>query len=200
MEKTWWHLPKDRSQGGIEPTVNQTHHMDPFESWRLQRVLPYVVGRLLDMGCGYNNLVRRHGSGVGVDVHPWPGVDVVIEDSACLPFADGSFDTVAMAATLNHIPNRADALLEARRVLRHDGRLIVTMIGPISGRIIHRLFSHDESTRGGMKPGEKLGMPQQEVRSLLVQAGFEITEERPFEFGLNRVYVATRRSGLPFRT
>src|SRR6476620_9547381 len=35
--------------------------MDPLERWRLRVVLPFVRGRLLDLACGYNNLVRAHG-------------------------------------------------------------------------------------------------------------------------------------------
>ena len=42
--------------------------MDMLESRRLAVALPYVRGRLLDIGCGYNNLVRAYGSGVGVEV------------------------------------------------------------------------------------------------------------------------------------
>jgi len=92
--------------------------MDKAEKFRIEKALPLVRGRLLDLGCGYNNLVRQHNSfGVGVDVFPWPGVDVLIGDSARLPFPDESFDSVAILAALNHIPNREQALCEANRVL-----------------------------------------------------------------------------------
>ena len=65
-------------------------------TWRIRAVLPWVRGRLLDIGCGTNSLVGAYaGDGVGVDVHPWPGVDRVVEDSAHLPFETGTFDTVS---------------------------------------------------------------------------------------------------------
>src|SRR5919109_4397828 len=114
--------------------------MDALEGWRIGRVLPLVRGRLLDVGCGFNNLVRAYGRGVGVDVHPWLGVDVLLDDAARLPFPAATFDTVTILAALNHIPNRAAALREIRRVLRPSGRLIVTMIGPRTGVLAHMLF------------------------------------------------------------
>ena len=44
-----------------------------FLNARIRAVLPRVRGRLLDIGCGTNELVRRYGNGVGVDRihHGW---------------------------------------------------------------------------------------------------------------------------------
>ena len=43
------------------------------------------------------------------------------------PFADQAFDAVLMAEVLEHIWNDFNALREARRVLKDDGKLIVTV-------------------------------------------------------------------------
>ena len=168
--------------------------MDLLEAWRARIVRPWLQGRLLDIACGYNNLVRAHGQGVGVDVHPWAGIDVRIGDAARLPFAPAVFDTVSIVAALNHIPNRVEALREVRRVLRPEGRLLVTMIGPATGRVAHALFRHDEDERGGMVTGELDGMPPPQVRAVLRDGGFTVTREVPFQLGLNRLYVATPAS------
>jgi SAM-dependent methyltransferase len=165
--------------------------MDALEDWRLSKVLPLVRGRLLDLACGYNNLVRAHGDGVGVDVYPWPGVDVVVEDAARLPFDDRSFDTVSVIAALNHIPNRAATLRELRRLVRPGGVFLATMIGPLTGRVAHFLFRHDEEVRGGMIEGEVDGIAPREMRSLITDAGFALVREQTFQLGLNRLYVAT---------
>jgi SAM-dependent methyltransferase len=166
--------------------------MDPLEAWRLAKVLPLVRGRLLDLACGYSNLVRSYGTGVGVDVYPWEGIDVLIEDAAQLPFRAGVFQTVSVVAALNHIPNRSHALLEIRRVLEPGGLLLTTMIGPLTGRVAHLLFHHDEHERGGMRPGEVHGLPPSEMRLLLREAGFTVEREIPFQLRLNRLYVARR--------
>ena len=47
-------------------------------------------------------------------------------DATDLPFGDGSFDTVVMFQTLEHIPEPARALSEAHRVLRPGGVIVIT--------------------------------------------------------------------------
>jgi SAM-dependent methyltransferase len=168
------------------------HRMDLLEPWRLRVVLPFVRGRLLDLACGYNNLTRAHGFGLGADVFPWEGIDVRIGDAAQLPFRDGSFDTVSVVAALNHIPNREAALLEVMRVLRPGGLFLATMIGPRTGRLAHVFFRQDEARRGGMRRGEVDGIPPSAMRALLHQAGLELVREVPFQLGLNRLYVARK--------
>jgi len=166
--------------------------MDALERVRIVKVLPFVRGRLLDLGCGFNNLVRLYSAGVGVDVYPWPGVNVLVGNSAFLPFPTGAFDTVTILAALNHIPNRRNVLLEVQRVLADDGKLILTMIGPLTGRIAHVLFVKDERTRDGLGEGERMGMTRQEVESLLRATGFVVQDSVPFELHLNRVYIAVK--------
>ena len=47
--------------------------------------------------------------------------------SQSIPFCDNVFDAVLMAEVLEHLFNDACALLEARRVLKDDGLLVVTV-------------------------------------------------------------------------
>ena len=74
-------------------------------------VRPYICGRLLDVGCGLNRLVREYGNGVGVDVYDWGDVDLLVDDTSCLSFPDMSFDTITCLAALNHIPKILQPLL-----------------------------------------------------------------------------------------
>jgi hypothetical protein len=113
-----------------------------------------------------------------------------------LPFPDNSFDTVTIITALNHIPNRDVALKEIWRVLTPNGRFLATMIGPLTGKFIHRIFKHDEATRGGMRPGELEGMTNNEVCDLLKLCGFDLLEIHPFEFGINKLFVATKQPDL----
>jgi SAM-dependent methyltransferase len=166
-----------------------------LHDWRVRRVLPHLTGRVLDIGCGANELVRRHpGGGVGVDVHQWGDVDVVVPDTAALPFTDGEFDTVTIVAALNHIPNRDAVLAEARRVLKPGGRLILTMIPPGISTVWHRIRrrSDADQTERGMKPGEVYGLRARAVRDLVARAGFRVTREERFMLGVNTLTVAVK--------
>jgi SAM-dependent methyltransferase len=168
-----------------------------LRKWRTRTVLPHVRGRLLDIGCGHNDLVLAYGrdKGTGVDVHPWEGCDVVVPDTAKLPFKDGEFETATIIAALNHIPNRGDVLKEAHRVLAPGGRILITMLGPTVSKVWHfvrRPWDEDQTERG-MKDGEVWGITPAAVRDLLRNAGFEPTKEQGFMLGLNRLYVGTRK-------
>lgn len=178
-------------------TRNDSNHvqgtMDLLEGWRRRKVMPHIRGRLLDIGCGFNNLVRRYdGPGVGIDVFAWPGVDVLVRHPLRLPFRSESFDTVTIIAALNHIPNRETVLRDVHRVLRPEGRLILTMIGPLTGILAHLLFTQDEAVRGGMREGETKGLRHRQVLGLLASTGFVIRRVESFQLRLNRVYVAEK--------
>jgi SAM-dependent methyltransferase len=162
---------------------------------RIDVVLPQISGKLLDIGCGTNKLVAAYkGNGTGVDVYPWDGVDLVVEDTAKLPFEKDSFDTVAIVAALNHIPNREEVLEETSRVLRSGGKLVITMIPPGISRIWHFLRSPwdvDQKNRG-MIEGEVYGLTKQKVITLLNNAGFRIVHEAGFMLCINRLTVAVK--------
>lgn len=165
-------------------------------AWRIRVVEPHIRGRLLDIGCGTNQLVRSYsGDGLGVDVYPWEGIDLLVEDTADLPFDDGEFDTITIVAALNHIPNREEVLREVYRLLKPEGRLIITMIPPGISRIWHKIrepWDADQSHRG-MKPGEVFGLTEADIRGLFETVGFEVTFRKGFMLNINRLFVAQIR-------
>lgn len=159
--------------------------------WRTEVVLPKVKGKLLDIGCGNNLLVKKWGNGVGVDVFPWLGVDIVVENCATLPFDDGEFDTITILAALNHIPNRELVLKELHRLLAVDGRVIITMLPPFLSMIWHRLrfLWDDDQSRRGKQEGELYGFTHHQVLDLLTFAGFVMDSKEKFMFNINALYL-----------
>lgn len=157
---------------------------------RVRAVLPHVRGRLLDVGAGTNELVRRYGDGIGVDVRDWGGGALIVEDSSRLPFDSGSFDTVTFLACLNHIRDPRGALEEAYRVLRPGGRVLITMIGPLLGRIGHRFWWYGGEPHRLEHAWELPGMTARRVWALCEAAGFERGWQRRFVYGLNRLHMA----------
>lgn len=163
-----------------------------LEDERLAAVYPHIRGRLLDIGSGPNTLVNRYGQGVGVDVFDWGGGTLVVENTACLPFDDASFETITFVACLNHIPNRQEVLREARRLIKPGGRLIITMINPLLGDFGHAIWWYSEDKhRGGMKEGEVGGLWTSDIVQVCQAAGFELQQHRRFVYWMNNLYIFT---------
>lgn len=163
-------------------------------------MLPHVKGRLLDVGCGCNNLVLNYrrlcgGEGIGVDVFAWPNADLVVKNTSKLAFQRSSFDTVAFLACLNHIPYREAALKEAARVLKKGGRVLITMISEGIGEFWHKV---PEKLWGERKKGrsfdedEKGGLNDEVILDLLKKAGFRLIKIEKFQFGFNKLYIAEK--------
>lgn len=161
-----------------------------LEEERIHAVRPYINGRLLDVGAGPNSLVNLYGNGVGVDVYDWGGGVIVVENTARLPFTDNSFDTVSFIACLNHVPYREAALQEARRVIKPNGRLIITMINPVLGGVGHAIWWYSEDKhRGGMQPGEVGGLWGHDIIEMCQEANFTLQMHKRFVYGMNNLYL-----------
>lgn len=164
-----------------------------LERERIKQTLPYLEGRLLDIGCGCNNLVRNYkGEGIGVDIFPWEGVNLVVTDSAKLNFPDESFDRITFLASLNHIPNRQSVLKEARRLLAPEGKIIITMIPLRIGNFWHLISENiwGESTKGRkFEKGEVGGIDYSDMKELIGEARLKLIERKRFMLGLNNLYI-----------
>jgi SAM-dependent methyltransferase len=106
------------------------------EELLLEAVLASVEsasGRLLDVGCGakpygplFSPCVESY---VGIDLNPTPcsrdALDICA-DAASLPFPADSFHTVLCTEVLEHVPEPKLVIDEFERVLKPDGRIIMT--------------------------------------------------------------------------
>jgi len=103
-------------------------------------------------------------------------------------FLNGHREIAAHAhvACLNHIPNRSDVLKESHRLLKPGGRLIIIMINPILGGIIHNIWwrHSEDKIRGGMKDGEVGGMWNSSVNYLVSSSGFTLLYKLRFNLQL----------------
>jgi SAM-dependent methyltransferase len=122
---------------------------EPWE-WERRRALLLSDARpgerVLDLGCGAGRFVaalRDAGADpVGVELadaalerarRNVPGADLrLLEPDGTLPLEHASIDLVWCSEVLEHVADTAQVLLEARRVLRPGGRLLVTV--PFHGR------------------------------------------------------------------
>jgi len=110
---------------------------------RARRWLPVNAYRVLDVGCatGYGTAAlasgqvgRRWIGGLEHDArlahdaarrYPW--VPIVCGDAAALPLRDGVLDALTLLDVLEHLPDAQAAVVEARRVLRPGGWLILSV-------------------------------------------------------------------------
>ncbi len=162
---------------------------------RFKKVLPFIEGNLLDMGCGMNELVKDYyKKGIGVDVDGRGGDDVlIVKDSSKLEFEDKSFDTITILACLNHITNRLEVLKEANRILKADGKLIVTSLPPKFSQLWHFLRRPwaDELEKD-FQHGQVYGIASKELKKLLNDAGFEVVLHKKFMLRMNSLMVGRK--------
>lgn len=184
--------------------------LSSLRSERFDYVADQSVGWTLDFGCGPGNrfvsefLGQR---GVGIDVFPYQGLtsEQIVEDPTSLPFHDGEFDTVCLIACINHIPRskRPAEIGEAWRVTRPGGVIIVTMGNPVAEVLVHKLVAvydrvfhthHDVDGERGMEQDEEYYLRDNEIRSLLVGAGYDVIRRRRFwtQWGLNHLLVGRK--------
>ena len=161
-----------------------------LEEERINASLPFIYGRLLDIGAGNNNLVKIYGNGIGVDIFDWGAGSIIVNKTSELPFRNESFDTITFLACLNHIPYRQDVLIEATRLLRPGGKVIITMINPILGNFGHFIWWYAEDRkRGGMKDGEVGGMWSSDIIELGNKSNLTLIQHSRFVYGMNNLYV-----------
>jgi len=86
-------------------------------------------GRILNLGAGstgHTGLLKRV---INVD-HALPHLQgpgqFVIDDAHAFPFREATFHGMLMKDVLEHVPDPIEVLREARRVVIHDARLVLT--------------------------------------------------------------------------
>ncbi len=178
-----------------QPLIAHIPWMLTNEQIRTGIVGRHLRGRVLDIGCGSNRMIqeyrRKGGDGLGVDVFPWPGADMIVEDTADLPFPEGAFDTISFIACFNHIPNREKVLEEAKRLLNANGQIVMTNLTPPVSFIWHT-FNHfwgpDQKERG-IHSGEVMGFTKSELVRIFTAHGFYNVLFSSFSWGLNQLYI-----------
>lgn len=96
-----------------------------------------VNARVLDVGCGLgatvNHLRTQHDfKACGIDYSPrqlseaLPNLPLTRADGSHLPFANSSFDAIFCECVLSLLPDKEQTVSEFKRVLKDNGKLIIS--------------------------------------------------------------------------
>ena len=186
---------------------NSSCGLSSLRDERMRIVAKDCVGRVLDVGCGRNNVFVQHfleqpGS-IGIDCFAYDGVDRVVDDMTATGLPDGTFDTITLIAVGGHIPRskREAEFREFGRLLKDGGVLLMTEGEPVTQHILHRwqrlyyalLGKKDMDSERGMLPDEEYCMPRRELLSYLNTSPLKLRRRVRFMWGLNNLYIAEKR-------
>jgi len=94
----------------------------------LARAIPYLTGRLLDIGCGhkpYQEMIRCR-EYIGMEMTDKFKPDIVGDVRNMHMFESNTFDSILSNQVLEHIDNVGQALREMQRVLKPGGYCVLT--------------------------------------------------------------------------
>ena len=175
-----------------------------LQDWRFRLAEPWVRpgASILDVGCHQGEFFLRLGARIGFGVGFDPLARPQTTDRFRLladpfpipaPFPDASFDAVILLATLEHIGDKALFPHEFGRLLRPNGRVILTVPSPRIDRLVDVL--RKLRIADGMSVEEHHGFLPQTVPSLFSREAFTLEHRQPFQFGLNNLFVFRKIDG-----
>lgn len=99
-----------------------------------KNILPYVKGKLLDLGCGFVPLYEFYKNNIEENIcidwensaHKNEFLDLSCDISKPLPFANKEFDSILSTAVLEHIYEPQYLIKECNRLLKSNGNLILS--------------------------------------------------------------------------
>jgi ubiquinone/menaquinone biosynthesis C-methylase UbiE len=155
--------------------------------------------KVLDLGCGTGLITRElHGEVLGIDINEWnldramvnaPNANFLRGDCEDLvDVASSSIDTVVLTETLEHLPCPEASLQEVYRVLKPEGKLIVSVP---SNSFVWRFRSILSSTHPHSEPFHH-NFSKGDLHDLLNLQGFNVLELKRIVFGMTVIGVAEK--------
>lgn len=172
-----------------------------LQRWRAAVAIPRIPpgASVLDIGCHRGELLRKLRGRIGPSVGLDPEADESADGRVWLlrdkfppaePLPVESFDAVVMLATLEHITDKDAVVAECARVLNPGGRVIVTLPSVWVDPLVALLRS--VGLADGMSLEEHHGFDPRSAPALFARHGFVLDHWRPFQFGLNNLFVFRR--------
>jgi demethylmenaquinone methyltransferase/2-methoxy-6-polyprenyl-1,4-benzoquinol methylase len=136
-------------------------------------------------------------------------VGLGVADAEALPFAQGSFDGVAIAFGIRNVPDRARALREMARVTRPSGRVVIlelteprgSWLAPLARLWVHRMVPSIGALLSGAREYRYLESsiaafpPAEEFVAMMQSSGLRPLETISLCWGVATIFVATPATG-----
>lgn len=155
---------------------------------RFNVCLPYVKGKVLDIGCGKGNkFIKKLGHGIGLDPYFKNGTDAVAKAEK-MPFADKEFRTITMMVSLRYIEDKNKAMKEIHRVLSDDGLVLILENHPFLNTLRQALIWWDPCK----KIKSKRGLTKKEIIGLAKTNQFKLIKTARYIYGLSVMYILAK--------
>ncbi len=166
--------------------------------WRADLVAE-ASGRVLEVGCGTGLALAAYADqvdwAVGIDparqsllrAQARLTAPLICASAQQLPFASASFDTVVSSLVFCSVPDPLAGLLEIRRVLKPNGRLLMLEHVQSSSRLVAFLLDRLQPAWTRISGGCH---PNRHTEQLVEAAGFSIQPQPYRSRGVMRLFVA----------
>ena len=175
----------DQANGLLSPWLRQK---------RLNKVLPYLTGKVLDFGCGIGALADYCDADgyVGVDIDK-ASLEVAKERHPACFFSDKvpetvRFDSIVSMAVIEHLEDPKQLLRIFRGVLSPTGTVILTTPHPVSD-YVHSLGSKLGIFSSSADEEHEALLNHSKMGIICAAADLTIVKYEKFLFGMNQLFL-----------
>ena len=203
LKRIWAQVPANYYDEGIKKNIFQKiWHGTKLA--QILKILPKDAEKILDIGCSSGVLTAQIAKALpksritGLDSYDkaiifarakYPKITFVVADAHKLPFGNKSFDLIICTETLEHVIDPGKVLSEMQRVLKKNGRAIISMD---SGSLLFRsAWYFWTKTKGKVwKDAHLHEFNAQILEDLIKKSKFRITKKISSHLGMAVTFLA----------
>ena len=199
-------VPINYYQLGVKKNfLQKTWHTGKLNA--VYSLISEIPGSILDVGCAsgwfLNELHRKYpaASCSGVDKYrsaivfgnkKYKKIKLIYADAHDLPFKAGTFDLIICTEVLEHVKNPGRVLLEIKRVLKKDGRVVVEMD---SGNFLFRAawYWWTNLRKGVWKDAHIHVFNTKKLEKTILKSGFKIKKKKVFNITMGVAFLLEKK-------
>jgi 2-polyprenyl-3-methyl-5-hydroxy-6-metoxy-1,4-benzoquinol methylase len=165
---------------------------------RLKKIAPWVRGHVFDYGCGTGDLLDycQPASYIGCDLdrHSLAAAKTknpryeFVHDFSMIQHSGKKFDTIVMAAVIEHVDNPTEVLGSLKELLLPQGQIVLTTPHP-NWRKVHDFGANLGFFSKEASKEHKSFLDYKVIVSISSQLGLTVLRSETFLFGANQIFV-----------